>query len=137
MLCIPTVVPEATVPWRSLSGKPETMILTFPSQLSTLCPGRRTACRHGLTRSNGTAAKVAMKSNNTYHIEVNIITNNSVFSQKVGSVDPCYGQFEASGTAFPYSPNKGSMGRACDPAHETCVFYRFIMMLTILKMHGV
>lgn len=50
--------------------KADTMILSLPSLPSTLCPGRRVSGRHGLTSSNGTAGKLSMKSNNTYHIEV-------------------------------------------------------------------
>lgn len=46
------------------------MNLTLPSHSIALCSGRRVTCRHGFTSSNGTAGKIAMKSNNTYHIEV-------------------------------------------------------------------
>ena len=31
---------------------------------------RRSSSRHGLHTSNGTAGRLAMKSNNTYHVEV-------------------------------------------------------------------
>jgi hypothetical protein len=50
--------------------KADKMILSLPSLPLTLCPGRRVSGRHGLTSSNGTAGKLSMKSNNTYHIEV-------------------------------------------------------------------